>query len=114
MFYVSSIHVTLFSIVWHLDIWKFVVHGSVLTQLRPGTSEESISEELQYLQAALDRQQSVGHWTLRQILRQPRLRSLLLLVIALNVGQQLSGINAVSCIINHKHNIEQWVYAISI
>ncbi|KAF2364249.1 Major facilitator sugar transporter-like [Trinorchestia longiramus] len=66
-----------------------------LVRLR-GTSEASVvADELSAMACAAERSADAGTWTLKQILRDRKLRRLLAFVFLLNVGQQLSGINAV-------------------
>lgn len=61
-----------------------------------GVPVTQLTGELQAIKASSKREQEAGKWSVRKLLMTPSLRWPLILVCALQGGQQLSGINAVS------------------
>ena len=73
--------------------------ASELSRLR-GVAPEELEEELEVMRAAHKAEQELAAsgitWNMSSVVRAPSLRLPLMLVCALQAGQQFSGINAVS------------------
>ncbi|PSN38762.1 hypothetical protein C0J52_08879 [Blattella germanica] len=79
-------------------VWCGMLQFSELSRIR-GVAPEELEEELEDLRAAHKAEQDLAvsgvNWTMGNVVRAPSLRLPLMLVCALQAGQQCSGINAV-------------------
>jgi len=73
----------------------FVLYFAELSRIR-ALPREQVKDELQALNSANKLEAQAGGWTAGKVLCSSELRLPLMLVCALQAGQQFSGINAVS------------------